>query len=194
MMDNSIDAVVKRAKAEKKRRIWKDPPVSVGQIRADGIVLALEVERLQAIVDPLKELTADGHTSVMLYWHKDIEAARSKCVKIYGLQSSYRYHGKTYAESLAKAVEAKRHKESCPIGCRHCNETISEAQKALDEKKRNRLIMARKMACDLCSYGVPVGDDGYHDDGYGHRIWCDAEFGEEPTDTEGGSSAEGRDA
>lgn len=70
-------------------------------------------ERLQAIVGPLEELTKDSAASVLFYIIAGCVDGEDHSVCINELQPplpSY-FYGKTYAEALVKAVEAKR-KES----------------------------------------------------------------------------------
>lgn len=66
--------------------------------------------RLQAIVAPLEELTKDSAASVLFYEVAGADASEKYTVAVNRVQPPLleHYAGATFAEALAKAVEAKR--------------------------------------------------------------------------------------
>jgi len=106
-MNEQIKAAVKRAKAEPSRRAWEDPPMPAGQIRADGVVLAEEVERLQAALRAVQWKTMPGRMGTSAY---------PTCVGC-GAKS----HG---------ALSAPQHSPDCKIENALCPKTKGKAAEA----------------------------------------------------------------
>ena len=73
-----------------------------------------ELERLRTIVAPIETLTANGAASVLLYEVAGVEASEKFTVAVNEcLPPRFEYFdGATYAEALAKAIEARRNRGS----------------------------------------------------------------------------------
>ena len=121
--DTTIDELADSIVRELADRMSREPPdvdsarIEVSRLLRDSLPALwewssqeCEIERLRAIVAPIEELTAGGAASVLLYEVAGVEASEKFTVAVNEcLPPRFEYFdGATYAEALAKAVEALR--------------------------------------------------------------------------------------